>query len=300
MSLLWGCGDDGPSKPGARSLVVATYPATTQGTPTPSTTPLEPATPPAGVNVTREVPYNETSRLDIYAPKTPGRFPTVVMYPGNNSDKVALSNLAGAVASSGAVVFAVTYRGRDDQVAIVADARCAAWYAAANSNAYGGDGGPIVLVGVSTGAHLAFGEGFAGPWRSLALEFSCKATEGGSIRAVVGVVGAYNTIEQSSAEYATFSPFSQVSASPQIPVRLVEGVKDRLQIDRAGTVAFRDALVAAGHPVTATFVDDIPNLALVGLKADSVTGQLAPLGLNEDRRGLELAAREVLAAAQGT
>jgi hypothetical protein len=289
VAALAACGQASDVAPAASTLglSVATYP-----TDPPSTT-MAPATVPASVAVTRDVAYTPHAKLDVYAPRAAGPHPTVVIFPGRSSTKAVVSNLAGAVAEAGAVVLAVDYRGRDQALAAVADGRCAAGFAAANAVTYGGDGGPLVLVGVGTGVDVAVGEGFAGPWRASAPALECAHPGGGPIGAVVGVVGSYPAV--ASAEAGAHSPLGQVAASPEVPVWLVEGAKDQLgQIDRAQTEAFRDALAAAGHAVTARLVDDVPNLALLGLEISS-TGQPAMID-GGDRRGLELSVAEILAA----
>jgi hypothetical protein len=116
------------------------------------------------------------------------------------------------------------------------------------------------------------------------------------VSAVVGVAGSYPEVESTSTQ-AGVTPRGQVAASPSVPVWLIEGSKDALgQVDRAQTESFRDALVAAGHPVTARLVDDVPNLSLLGLAVDGATKKLVAVGADDDRRGLEMTTTEILAA----
>jgi acetyl esterase/lipase len=290
---LAGCGraEDAAPPPSTLDLSVATF--ATDGSGSGQAT-VTPADPPPSVQVTRDLAYTATSKLDVYAPRAAGPHPTVVIFPGRRSTKDTVSSLAGAVAEQGAVVFAVDYRGLESLPAVT-DGRCATGFAAANAATYGGDRGPLVVVGVSSGVDAAVGEGVAGPWRAAASGADCPAPGGGPVSAVVGVVGAYPDLDPGSTE-AKFSPRGQVAASPEVPVWLVEGSKDVLQVNRSQTESFRDALVVAGHPVTTRFVDDLPNLSLVGLKVDAATGKLATLGADDDRRCLQVTAAEVLAA----
>jgi acetyl esterase/lipase len=290
-----GCGHAEDAAPPATTLAlsVATYP--TETTVPGGLATVTPSDPPPSVQVTRDVAYSAASKVDVYAPRAAGPHPTVVIFPGRRSTKATVSGLAGAAAELGAVVFAVDYRGIGDPSTAVVDGRCAIGFAAANAATYGGDGGPLVVVGISTGVDVAVGEGFVGPWRAAASGSDCPSPGGGPVSAVVGVVGSYPDIDATSPE-ARFTPRGQVAASPEVPVWLIEGRKDVLQVDRAQTESFRDALLAAGHPVNAHFVDDIANLALIGLEVDAPTGRLMVLGADDDRRGLALSAADILAA----
>jgi acetyl esterase/lipase len=256
------------------------------------------------VSVERDVAYNEGGRLDVYRPASTvdgsngGPWPVVVIFGGRSSDKSHYSTVAAAVAAGGAVVMVPNYRVTENQPVPLIDARCVVRLAATRADAYGGEPGTVTLAGYAWGATAAVGEAFDGPWRQMATPpSSCAAPADAAVtvRAVVGLVGDYDYYAAADPRAAVYGAYAQVTASPQVPVRLVQGVPDQLAVTPEETSAFAAALEAAGHPVTVADVA-LPNLALAGLHIDGRAG-LSLLDV-ADHGGVDAAAAEILAAAR--
>src|SRR5690606_40861621 len=94
------------------------------------------------------------------------------------------------------------------------------------------------------------------------------------VRAVVGLAGDYDRFGRDGLGDPTWSPYQQVAATA-VPVRLVHGSRDALDVGPEVSEAFADALEAAGHPFELRVEAEVPNLALAGLGLDPATGQLA-------------------------
>ena len=268
---------------------------------------MTPSTRSAGVTVVRDVAYSDTGRLVDVQPTTPlpdgVPRPLVVLFGGRTSHKAHYSTVAATVAAGGAVVVVADYRATDPPPDPLYDVRCAVRFAAAGAEpygaeAYGAEPATLTLVGYGWGALAAVGEGFDGPWKQVAVpatECSVPLDQVPTVRAVVGVVGDFDHYPADDPRAATYGAFAQVAASPQVSVRLVQGVPDQLLVTPEETAAFAAASEAAGHPVTTTQVA-VPNLALAGLRLDAASG-LTLLDA-ADHAGTDAAAAEILAAAR--
>ena len=98
---------------------------------------------------------------DVVLPRITAHAPVVVLVPGGGwrtADRSGLLPLARALADGGAVAVAVTYKASDQGGRLadtVGELGCAAGFAAARARAAGIEPGPVVLLGHSSGAHLA-------------------------------------------------------------------------------------------------------------------------------------------------
>jgi hypothetical protein len=271
-----GCGTASSAAPSptTRNLTVAIAPSDARATTSSST--VQPAAVPASVEVERDVRYSDAGALDVYRPAKATNppadraHPVVVLYGGRTSDKALYSAIAGRLAAAGVVVSVPNYRARDAQTAPAVDARCVVWTAAHRASTAGGDPGAVTLVGYAWGALAAVGEGLDGPWKQVPVDTGdCNAPAATPpVRGVVGVVGQYDFYGTPSSpaagDFATYSPYSQLAASPSVPIRIVQGQVDALAVAPATSEQFRDAASAAGHPVEYRAVD-APNLSLAGL-----------------------------------
>lgn len=282
-----------------RTLTIATPP-----TAAPTTTTILPTAPlPAGVSAQRGVVYRDGLGLDVYVPSnvpsSPGPWPTVVVFGGRASSKATIAPLAGAIASKGAVVYVPDYEATSSQPGPLANGRCAISYARATAAAHGGDPARLVLVGVTWGALPALGEALGGPWQQAAAaspDCAVPVAPTPAVAGVVSIVGQYDYYGTAAAEYGVYSPFSQLAADPTVPIRLIQGQVDQLNVKPELTESFRAAAAAAGHTVTVRTVDAV-NLSLLGLRFDTASKTITVAGPGDDHRGLAAATEEVLAAA---
>ncbi len=208
---------------------------------------------------------------DLYLPARSAAAPVVVLVPGGGwqtADRAGLAPLADTLAGDGMVVVNATYRAAADGVRFptpVQDIVCAADFAVARARAAGIAPGPVILVGHSSGAHLAALAALAG--RQLGGRCPDPAT---SVDGLVGLAGAYDV--------AALSDLAQplIGASPEerpdlwhqadpatwvgerlrpcpLAVLLAHGDSDD-QVPVSFTTAFARQLARAGHPVRVVVV----------------------------------------------
>lgn len=111
----------------------------------------------------RTVEYLPHLRADVYLPSdgAAASTPVVLLVPGGGwrtADRTGLRPLAAWLASRGVPAVAATYRAADDGVRLpqsIADIRCAAAAAAETTSTEASGPRPVVLLGHSSGAHLA-------------------------------------------------------------------------------------------------------------------------------------------------
>ena len=294
----------GPST--TRILTVATFPfgtSTPEGDGTRATTTT--GKPPTGVSVARDVVYNSAGRLDVYKPAKPGG-PLVVLFPGRTSDKALYAKVAAALAVQGAAVVVPNYRAKDLLPVPASDARCVIRTARLQASQWNADPSRLVLLGFTWGVMPAMGEALGGPWQNEPAPEDCVLAAAAPgpvpelpVKGVVGVVGQYDWFDSGGVEsdlYKKFSPFSQVSGTNKIPVRLITGQPDELAVPPATTTRFRDALIAAGFTAS-TELSSLPNLALLGARYDTATKTVVIASERADRSGVDLVVQTVLAVA---
>lgn len=240
----------------------------------PTWTIAEPASPQPAmeIGVTKDVSYtskelllygNYTSKklLDVYAPRTQGKWPVVVAFHGGDEFKSSMSDLAQAIAERGAVVFAPTYYAHEPTIPLAVpiaqsaeDTACAVRFARAHAVEYGGHADRVIVVGHSYGGTMGAllmlaGDEFHG---------DCLTQEGSALPdALVGLDGVYDLIPLISdsvlkaepAECLRNNPFTYVGRTPRrenISFRLFVGSTYELRVQGQ---AFRDALQAVGYNV---------------------------------------------------
>ncbi len=240
-------------------LVVAGWLAATTGG--------EPAALPHFVATQEYLPGVEA---DVYLPAaTTEPTAVVVLLPGggwSTADRGGLAPLADRLAGDGLVAVNATYRTEDDGVHYpvpVRDIRCAVRFAADRARREGFGAGPVVVVGHSSGAHLAalaaLGDGrFDGACDYPQAPVSGLVGLAGpySIRADAELVAPLFDDDVTSQQWLDASPFSWVAAragTPPLPVLLLHGAADPL-VDPEQSRSFAGALRRAGHPVRLTVV----------------------------------------------
>jgi hypothetical protein len=286
---------DATSPVTTRSLTVATFPPAVAAA-TPGTIP-----PPTGyadrIAIVANVPFTGTlAAFDLYRPLALTDAPAlVVLFPGRASDKSLFGPVAAALAATGVVVAVPNYRAPLDRPAT--EVRCAVGAIEDFVARRVGEPDRIVLAGFAFGAVVAVGEGLGGPWaRSEVDTGDCPApAPSRPVHAVVGIAGDYDRYggPQGPPATSTWNPFTQLDTS-KVPVTLLQGTPDALDLPPEVALGFADALETAGHPYR-LLQADLPNLALAGLTVDPATGQLVALDTGDDA-GIERTVAEIGAA----
>ena len=126
---------------------------------------MAPARVPPGVEVARDVSYgpDRAQRVDVYTPQAGTRdAPVIVMVHGggwkrgDKSMQAVVENKVARWVPHGVVFVSVDYRmlPEADVAAQAADVARAVAYVQAHAAEWGGDGGQVILMGHSAGAHL--------------------------------------------------------------------------------------------------------------------------------------------------
>ena len=209
---------------------------------------------------------------DLYLP--PGHAsttPVVVLVPGGGwqtADRRGLRPLADALAGQGMVVVNATYRAADSRARFpqpVADIVCAIDYAADRARRAGYRSGPLVVVGHSSGAHLASLAALGGSHFRGACPFPQVQPDG-----FVGLAGPYDITKISDLAYPLFdaspaeAPAAWREGNPLTWVTARTGAHPLRALLAAGdadavvpptlTTSFAAALTRAGHPVRVVIV----------------------------------------------
>lgn len=224
---------------------------------------------------------------DLYLPDTADRAPLVVMVPGGGwrtADPTGLADLAAALAAAGVATAPVHLHAADDGVVYpepVEEVLCAVAAAAEQMRNRGVDPGPVVVLGHSSGAHLA----------ALAVLAPGRYTSTCGAPAVVpdaliGLSGPYDISKVPEAAsalmgsdpaddpdaWAEANPVEQAALRPGVPVLLLHGSADDI-VAVAFTTQFGEALRNAGHPTTVEVVPGADHRAIY--RADVSSGPIA-------------------------
>jgi acetyl esterase/lipase len=225
------------------------------------------------LSTTLDVPYRTvdgiTLYVDIFAPDSPGPFPSLLLVHGGGwryGNRTAFDDLAADFAASGFVAFSVDYRlappgGNWHAVAPVEDLKAAMQWVRAHAAEYGGDPTHVGAVGGSAGGNLV----------------QMLATTGiaGTDRpdATVSLSGASDLPAMDKADPGTYDkvrnyigcsykrcPTAWVAASPRYqvtsaaaPSLVANSTDEKIPVDQATSLA--DALQAAGVPVRLELVE---------------------------------------------
>jgi acetyl esterase/lipase len=204
----------------------------------------------------------------VHLPVERGRRPLVVMIPGGawrTADPSGFAGLARHLSAAGFVAMPVEIRAGDDGVRYpvpVHDVLCAAAFGVATARSNGIDPVPVVILGHSSGAHLA-------ALATLAPDDHAGSCPYGSVSpdALVGLAGTYDVerlpelaetlFGQAPADapdaWEAGNPLNQAGSRPTVPVLLVHGADDEL-VPTSFTTEFAAALESADHPTTVEMI----------------------------------------------
>lgn len=200
---------------------------------------------------------------DLYRPApTAARTPVVVLIPGGawlTADRRGLAPLAETLSGAGMFVVNATYRAATAGVRFpvpVSDIVCAVDFAADRARRAGFSPGPVIVLGHSSGAHLASLAALAGAHFRKGCPYPPVRVDG-----FVGLAGPYNVLLLQDVAYPLFgtraadapdtwregNPTTWVGERPDLAVMLAHGTADDLS--PTFTRTFAEALEAAGHKV---------------------------------------------------
>jgi len=204
----------------------------------------------------------------VFIPGEVERAPLVVMVPGGSwltADPAGLEGLAEYLAAAGLVAAPVVVRAAEDGVVFptpVEDVLCAVAFAAESATSNGVVPGPVVVLGHSSGAHLAALAALA------AGDFDpeCPYPEV-TPAALIGMSGTYDVsllpdlaeplfgapLESKPGLWESGNPVSRAGLRPDLRVLLIHGDSDDL-VPMSFTTGFAAALEAGGHPTTVEVV----------------------------------------------
>jgi acetyl esterase/lipase len=243
------------------TITTATTTATTAPSPTTAPGPDRPV-----VEVHSEE-YRPGLTATVFSPAPPG-VGVLVMVPGGGwqtADPAGFADLARYLAETGMVVVTVEVRAAVDDVVYpvpVEDVMCAVGFSAEWAEAQGQDPGPLVVLGHSTGAHLAALAALAGPDELAECSPPALLPD-----ALVGLAGTYNVTHLPEVAVSLFgvspeedpelwdkgNPVLRAGARPEVPVLLIHGAEDEL-VPRSFTDEFASALDSAGHVTTVEII----------------------------------------------
>ena len=205
---------------------------------------------------------DRSEQLDVFHPQDDGPWPVVVVVHGGRQVRSEFTDLAEAMASSGAVVFNVDYLDRFPFVTAVEQVACAVRFARSSAPRFGGTPDRVVVFAHSIGAFIALNVALGGDEPRA----GCVSGEGSPLPdAFVGYEGPYDLVERyhegSGFDYRTMkedepdlwhsmNPYSGLGRHPDLIVRLIHGgyaADDRVFGPVAEAEAFRDVLIEAGY-----------------------------------------------------
>ena len=220
----------------------------------------------------------------VYLPDTgeDRGLPVVVLVPGGgwqSADPTGLRPLAAELAQQGIPAVTITYRAAGDGVLLprsVADIRCATTFAAAETARRGRGPRPVVLLGHSSGAHLAAVASLGNARPQRCVTDGATVSDPGRVVGLVGLAGPYD-IRRYAGEVAQLmgsapsadpaawreaDPFELIDTAPaDLRVLLLHGTADET-VPSMMSRAWGDALRARGVDVTVRLVDGADHLSL--------------------------------------
>jgi acetyl esterase/lipase len=247
--------------------------------------PVSAAYQPADFTVLSSVPFTQPVdcgdgqtcqvRVDIYVPSGRGTFPVVILV--GPSGRGYLASFAADLARLGVLVFNADFRDVADSgggyPAAFEDVACAVRFARSDAGRYGGDAGPVTLVGHSLGGWV----GSVVALDETEFEGGCLADGSGRPDAFVGLSGNYQIAggENAADLYPFFGGSATATAKARaasdpfnfatgtaIPVRLVAGTADET-VDPAQSKALDAFLLRQGWNVALTLVPDGSHMSIV-------------------------------------
>lgn len=259
LGHLAGCSAE--SEPRSAPASTAAAPASTTAAPAPTTVDPRTTTGTAGE-------YLPGLEARFYPTSDAGRAALLVMVPGGGwqtADPAGLDGLARKLADSGIFTATVEVRAGEDEVVYpvpVEDVLCAVAFVVTTARSEGVEPGPVIVLGHSTGAHLA----------ALAVlatsDYSPECPETVVVPdALIGMAGTYDvgivpgiatrlfgvSPEADPALWESGNPVLRAGLRPEVPVLLIHGDADDL-VPTSFTTEFAAALERGGHVVTVEIV----------------------------------------------
>ena len=233
---------------------------------------------------------------DLYLPGTKARAPVVVLVPGGSwlsADRKGLAPLAENLAAHGVVAVNATYRAVNAGVRFpvpVADIVCAVDFAADRARRAGFVVGPVVVLGHSSGAHLAA----LAALRAAHFRHDCPYPPA-RIDGLIGLAGPYDITKLADVVQPLFGSteaanpalwkegnptewVNERTAPPALSVLLAHGSADH-DVSPWFSNTFSEELKDAGHRVQLTIVSGAGHGTIYTPKviASTVIGWLAAL-----------------------
>jgi acetyl esterase/lipase len=215
------------------------------------------------------VDYLPGVAADVYPAKVRGpSTPIVVLIPGGGwvrADRSGLAPLAERLSAEGAFVVNATYRAADAGVVFprpVQDILCATAFAADRARTDGFAHGPLIVVGHSSGAHLASLAALGAVAPDPSCPYPARSPD-----AFAGLAGLYDISTATVAVEPLIGSYPRDAADvwraanamtwapsrPSVPIFLAHGDADEL-VPMSETSTFAAALERAGHPVRVRIV----------------------------------------------
>jgi acetyl esterase/lipase len=200
---------------------------------------------------------------DLYLPDRGGAVPVVVMVPGGSwvtADRSGLGPLAERLSSAGMAVVNATYRAAGDGAHFptpIEDLVCAVDFGVARVAQLGLRPSPVVLLGHSSGAHLAALAALGSAHFRGGCRWPAAAPDALALLAGIYDVSALADVAEplfgvppadDPAAWRAGNAFSWTDARASMPVFLAHGAADTL-VPVMFTTHFASALEQAGHPI---------------------------------------------------
>ncbi len=212
----------------------------------------------------------------VYLPDRPGRVPLVVMVPGggwSTADPTGLRPLAERLADAGIAAAPARIRAAADGAGDPEprdDVRCAVASAAQAIRGRGFEAHPVVVLGHSSGAHLA-------ALAVLAYDDYVPRCQAPPVEpdGLIGLAGPYDISrvpdlaaalmggdpEDDPSAWEAANPVRRADLRPCVPVLLLHGRADET-VPPSSTEGFADALRAAGHRTTLDLLPGVDHARL--------------------------------------
>lgn len=170
---------------------------------------------PGSRRVARDMAFGDDprQRLDLYAPRKPGKHPIIAFFYGGAWDsghRQGYAFAARALAAKGFVVAVPDYRlvPQVHYPAFVEDGAAAVRWVRAHAAAFGGDADRIILAGHSAGAYIA---------AALALDPAWLGEDRSAVRGLIGLAGPYDFLPLDDvASIAAFGDWPDLPATQPV------------------------------------------------------------------------------------
>lgn len=299
-ALLLGACSPAADSPASDQPRTAPTPSTVQNPTTTTTTITTTTTTPSPartVSPTVVEDYRPGLEANVYRPASSQSAPVVVMVPGGGwrtADPSGYAGLAGSLATAGMLAVTVEVGAAEDGAvypAPVDDIHCAIAYASAQAATGGNEPGPVVLLGHSSGAHLAA----LAALNSRPHPPDCPYPPA-QADALVGLAGVYDvdrlpalayllfatTPEEDPEKWEEGNPVLRAALHPELPVLLLHGAVDRL-VPVSFSQDFAAALETGGHDTTLTIIPraDHGEIILAEFSGEVIADWVGHLGARE-------------------